>query len=115
MRNKTLPPTTNLCYGESVGDEEVPEKICVAFAEMRQREGEEGRQEEDGVHHSQDQHQPESQRKSVVFLSLKQRLYLWKVFCCFKCAKNVVLKNIVHLIYLSSRSILSSPFSGLYV
>ena len=59
MRNKTLPPTTNLCYGESVGDEEVPEEICIVSVEVGQGEGQEGRQEEDGVHHSQDQHQPD--------------------------------------------------------
>ena len=64
MRKKTLPPTTNLCYGESVGDEEVPEKFCVVLTEVRQREGEEGGEEEDGVHHSQDQHQPDFVSKS---------------------------------------------------
>ena len=87
-------PVTDLSNGESVGDEEIPEKICIVFAEVREREGEEGRQEEDSVHHSQDQHQPGSQSVSCS-LTISNRDYLWNVFCCFRCAKNVVLKNIM--------------------
>lgn len=80
---------------------------------MRQREGEEGGEEEDGVHHSQDQHQPDLVSKSQSWSphSLKQTFYLWNVFCCFECAKNVVLKNIfISIIFSASGSWNPSPF-----
>ena len=61
MYSSNNSPLTDLSNREGVGNEVIPEEICIVLAEVLKGEGEERSEEEDCVHHRQDQHQPTGQ------------------------------------------------------